>query len=202
MPWGGGNGPAPATPQPAHEAPRQGRGGSHYLLLNGTAGANGFAGINHVSGTLARAADIGTTDVDALDVLSKAFVDLRSDFFVPDLVIIHPATLGAIRRLRDVNKRLQLELIQDAGSINQTSETETLWGVKCVQTTQQAAGTAAVPSVASGAAVVYVREALTTFFDPYSQASSNIYQYIAESRLALATPKVGAINLVSGLPVS
>jgi hypothetical protein len=30
-------------------------------------------------------------------------------------------------------------------------------------------------------------EALTTFYDPYSQAASNIYQYIAETRLALAT---------------
>ena len=66
-----------------------------------------------------------------------------------------------------------------------TSDTETLWGVNVVQSTQQSAGTAAVLSVQSGAAVVYVREALTTFFDPYSQASSNIYQYIAESRLCV-----------------
>ena len=172
------------------------------LLLNGTTGANGFAGVNQLTGTMTRAADIGTTDEDALDTLSKAFVDLRSDFFVPDLCLIHPGTLGAIRRLRDQNKRLQLELIQGAGAIDGTSEQETLWGVPVVQTTQQAAGTAAVLSVQSGAAVVYVREALTTFFDPYSQASSNIYQYIAETRLALATPRPGAINLVSGLPTS
>ncbi len=71
-----------------------------------------------------------------------------------------------------------------------------------VQTTQQAARTAAVLSVQSGAAVVYVREALTTFFDPYSQASSNVYRYIAETRLALASPRPGAVNLVSGLPTS
>jgi hypothetical protein len=151
---------------------------------------------------MTRAADIGTTDQDALDTLSKAFVDLRSDFFVPDLVFIHPGTLGAIRRLRDQNKRLQLELIQGAGAIDGTSEQETLWGVPVVQTTQQAAGSAAVLSVRSGAAVVYVREALTTFFDPYSQASSNVYQYISECRLALASPRPGATNLVSGLPTS
>lgn len=59
-----------------------------------------------------------------------------------------------------------------------------------------------VRSVNSGAAVVYVREALTTFFDPYSQASTNVYQYIAETRLALATPRPQAINLVTGLPTS
>jgi HK97 family phage major capsid protein len=172
------------------------------LLLNGTVGANGFAGINQVTGTLTRAAAIGTTDYDALDVLSKAFVDLRADYFVPDLVIIHPASLGAIRRLRDVNKRLKLEMIEGPRRIDQTSEQETLWGVAVIQTTQQAAGTAAVLSVASGAAVVYVREALSTFFDPYSQASSNIYQYIAETRLALASPRPQAINLVTGLPTS
>jgi hypothetical protein len=49
---------------------------------------------------------------------------------------------------------------------------------------------------------VYVREALTTFFDSFSQASSNVYQYIAETRLCLASPRPGAINLVSGLPTS
>jgi hypothetical protein len=78
--------------------------------------------------------------------------------------------------------------------------TETLWGCPVIQTAQQSTGTAAVVSVTSGAAVVYVREALTTFCDPYSQASSNIYQYVAESRLALATPRPARINLVSGLP--
>jgi hypothetical protein len=95
-----------------------------------------------------------------------------------------------------------LELLQGAGSINQTAEQETLWGVPCIQTTQQSASTAAVLSVQSGAAVIHVREALTRFYDPYSQAAQNIYQFISESRLALATPRVGAINLVSRLPTS
>jgi hypothetical protein len=31
---------------------------------------------------------------------------------------------------------------------------------------------------------VYIREALTTFFDPYSQIANNIYQFVAETRLA------------------
>jgi hypothetical protein len=50
--------------------------------------------------------------------------------------------------------------------------------------------------------VVYVREALTTFFDPYSQIANNIYQFVAETRLALASVRPGAICLVSGLPTS
>lgn len=168
------------------------------LLLNGTHAVNGFDGINAVSGTLSR--PLGTDT--ALDCLSKAFVDLRTDFFVPDLVFIHPATMGALRREKDTQGRYLLQLMQGPGAINQTTEQEELWGVTCVQTTQQVAGTAAVLSVQSGAAVVYIREALTTFYDPYSQAASNIYQFIAETRVALAIPRPAAINLVSGLPTS
>lgn len=145
-----------------------------------------------------RKIDLGTWG----DCLSKAFAALRNDFFEPDLVFIHPSTLGAIRRAKDLENRYLLQLMEGARGINQTSETENLWGVQLVQTTQQTAGTAAVLSVQSGAAVVYVREALTTFFDPYSQASSNIYQFIAETRLVLATPRPAAICLVSGLPTS
>lgn len=96
----------------------------------------------------------------------------------------------------------QRKRAEGTGSINQTAEQERLWGVPVVQTTQQAAGTAAVLSVQSGAAVIYVREALTTFFDPYSQSVTNVYRFISECRLALATPRPSAINLVSGLPTS
>jgi HK97 family phage major capsid protein len=129
-------------------------------------------------------------------------VALRNDFFEPDLIFMHPSTLGALRRTKDSENRYLLQLMEGPRGINQTAETETLWGVQVVQTTQQAAGTAAVLSVKSGAAVVYVREALTTFFDPYSQSASNIYRYISECRLALAIPRPTAINLVSGLPTS
>ena len=137
-----------------------------------------------------------------LDTINRAIVALRNDFFSPDLCFIHPSTMGALRRYKDANNRYQLELLQGARSISQTSEQEELWGVPVVQTTQQAAGTAAMLSMQSGAAIVYIRENLSTFFDPYSQAASNIYQYIAETRIALATPRPGAINLISGLPTS
>jgi hypothetical protein len=168
------------------------------LLLNGTTAANGFNGINQVSGTLTQAIGSDT----ALDCLSKAFVALRNDFFEPDLVFMHPTTLGVLRRTKDTQNRYLLDLMSGPRGIDQTNEQENLWGVQVVPTTQQAVGTAAVLSVPNGAAVVYVREALTTFFDPYSQAASNIYQFIAETRLVLATPRPSAICLVSGLPTS
>jgi hypothetical protein len=168
------------------------------LLLNGTVGANGFAGVNSVSGALTQAIGSDT----ALDCLNKAFVALRNDFFEPDLCFMHPSTLGALRRVKDSNNRYILDLLSGPRGIDQTNEQENLWGVPVVATTQQSAGSAAVLSVQSGAAVVYVREALTTFFDPYSQAASNIYQFVSETRIALATPRPSAICLVSGLPTS
>ena len=93
------------------------------LLLNGTTGSNGFNGVNQISGTLTRA--IGTDT--PLDCLNKAFVDLREDFFEPDLVFVHPATLGALRRIRDLNDRYMLDLLSGPRAINQTNEQETLW---------------------------------------------------------------------------
>ena len=173
------------------------------LLLNGTTGANGFAGHQpRQRARLTRAADIGTTDIDALDTF-KGVRGSAVGLLRPRLrVHSSRARWVRLRRLRDQNKRLQLELIQGAGAIDGTSEQETLWGVPVVQTTQQAAGTAAVLSVQSGAAVVYVREALTTFFDPYSQARATFTSTLPRLGLALATPRPGAINLVSGLPTS
>jgi HK97 family phage major capsid protein len=168
------------------------------LLLNGTTAGNGFNGINAVSGTLTRAVGSDTP----LDALNKAFADLRVDFFEPDLVFVHPNTMSALRRQKDLQNRYILDMLSGPRNIDQTNEIETLWGVPVVQTTQQAAGTAAVLSVQNGAAVIYVRESLTTFFDMYSQAASNLFQFIAECRLALATPRPSAINLVSGLPTS
>lgn len=171
------------------------------LLLNGTVSANGFDGINSVSGTLTTAYS-STTDTDQLDTISKAMVALRADFFTPDLILMNPADLGRLRRLRDKNNRLQLDLLSGPRGVDQTSDDENLWGCRIVQTTMQTAGSAAVLSIQSGAAAVYVREALTTFFDPYSQISTNVVQYVAETRLALAVPRPGAICLISGLPTT
>ncbi|MCV7399777.1 phage major capsid protein [Mycobacterium fragae] len=171
------------------------------LLINGTAASNGFDGLLHVSGTLSHAYN-ATTDVDALGALNKGFVQLRQSFFEPDLCVMSPATLGSIRRLRDANGRLQLDLLAGAKSINQVSEEENLWGVRVIQSTQIADGTAITMSVANGAAVVYMREPLNIFYDPYSLSSTNVHQFICETRLALACPRVGAILVTTGLPTT
>lgn len=57
-------------------------------------------------------------------------------------------------------------------------------------------------SVSAGACFVFVRESLRTFYDPYTESQNNIERWIAETRVALAAPRPGAINLISGLPTS
>ena len=97
---------------------------------------------------------------------------------------VHP---GSIRRLRDLNNRPNWTC-WPARADQPDQRRRNAVGRADRQTTQQAAGTAAVLSVQYGAAVVYIRENLVTFFDPYSQIASNIYQYVAETRIALAAP--------------
>jgi hypothetical protein len=139
-----------------------------------------------VGGTLTRA--LGTDTV--LDCLSKAYVDLRtnSGYADPDLVIMHPATLGAIRREKDAEGRYLADLIsaplslsaygapaeRPAGDFNAysiipqgTGETSgTLWGAPILATTKMTAGEAVVMSVRSGAAVFWTRLATLLQFNP------------------------------------
>lgn len=143
-------------------------------------------------------------------LLSVGFTCERFRMFLASVIDI-PCTPTASLAVRGTRNGLRVPVlvadgpgpaVLDAGAISGTNEQEKLWGVTVVQTTQQAAGTAAVLSVASGAAVIYVREPWTTMFDPYSQLANNIYQYVGETRIALATPRPQAINLVTGLPIS
>jgi Phage capsid family len=168
-------------------------------LLNGTVGTVGFNGINQISGTLSRAV---ASNENPIDTLILAAADLRSDFFTPEIAFIHPQTLAQLRKQRDANGRLQIDLVSGASGASGTNNIERLWGIDFIQTTQQAAGTCAMLSVSAGACFVFVRESLRTFYDPYTESQNNIERWIAETRVALAAPRPGAINLISGLPTS
>jgi HK97 family phage major capsid protein len=190
------------------------------LLLNSS---STFNGLLQVSGTLTRT--MGTDS--PLDCLAKSFADLRtgSAFADPDLILMHPATLGSIRRAKDADGRYLADLL--AGPIGLTALGQHavtapaaeanphsvipqgspafsggLWGAPIATTTQVAAGTAVVMSIRAGAAIVWRRLGLTVFFNPYSSMTSNIYTWIAEERIALSSPRPTAINIVTGLPTS
>jgi HK97 family phage major capsid protein len=129
-------------------------------------------------------------------------VAMRNDYFIPDTLVVNPSTMGALRKVKDSQGRYLLGLLSSAKEIDQTSETESFWDLNVIQTTKQAAGQAVLLSVRGGAGVVYIREPLSTFFDPYSLAAQNTYQYIAEIRFALTVPRKNAVSLISGLPAS
>ena len=75
------------------------------VLLNAVSGTGNatFNGILQTTGTLTRS--MGTDS--PLDCLAKAYVDVRTGaaFADPDLVLLHPATLGALRRSKDRGRR-------------------------------------------------------------------------------------------------
>jgi len=72
------------------------------------------------------------------------------------------------------------------------------------QTTQCPDGTAIVMSIASGAAVGWLRMGLTVEFNPWGDTewATNTYSWRAEERISLSVPRPAAINIVSGLPTS
>jgi hypothetical protein len=88
-------------------------------LLNSVQGTGNatFNGILQTSGTLTRSMGTDTP----LDCLAKAYADIRvgSAFADPDLVLMHPSTLGALRRAKDGEGRYIMDLL--AGPLNLTA---------------------------------------------------------------------------------
>ena len=183
---------------------------SLYLLqagLEGGPSGAAFTGLLATSGILTR--EVGSDT--PLDALNKAFVDLRTGtvFCEPDLVIVHPETLGALRREKDSMGRYILAADRGPGEIDQSGEEERIWGVRTVQTTQMPAGQALVMSIQQGAAVGWIRMGMMVEFNPYGGTvdgtelwSTNTYSWRADTRISLSVPRPAANNLVTGLPTS
>ncbi|MGO9228551.1 MAG: phage major capsid protein [Bryobacteraceae bacterium] len=193
------------------------------LLLNATTGTATFAGLLQVSGTLTRS--MGTDS--PLDCLSKAYVDLRtgSAFANPDLVLMNPSTLGALRRQKSANGNYIMDLLAGPLGITAFGQPSTagpagepnkysvipqatpglsgqLWGAAIATSTQIAAGTAVVMSVAAGAGIFWQRMGLVVMYNPWSAMSTNVYQWFAEERIAYSCPRPAALNIVTGLPTA
>lgn len=155
-----------------------------------------------------------------------AYVDLRvgAAFADPDLVLMHPSTLGALRRFKDADGRYLLDLLAGplglsafgqptAGPAKEQNSysaipqgspafSGSLWGAQIATTTQIAAGTAIVASVKAGAGIFWQRLGLLIMFDPYTLLSTNEYRWVAEERIAYACPRPASLNIVTGLPTA
>jgi hypothetical protein len=146
----------------------------------------------------------------------------------PDLVIMSPNTLGALRRLRDANGRYLLDLLAGPLNLSAYGQPESrqpasepgqyfresigtkpfngsLWGAEIAVTTHIADGEAAVVSVKGGGGLVWIRSGLELFYNPgYGDTlfQNNLVAWRVESRLAFNVPRPSAVCLVSGLPTS
>jgi HK97 family phage major capsid protein len=103
-------------------------------LISGNGVAPNLTGILSTSGILTYAYTSGSQ----LDAIEQGIQLLRVNaaLAVPDILVIHPATLGGLRRLKDAVARYYLQPDLAAGEIG------SLWGVKIVATTACPAGTA------------------------------------------------------------
>jgi Phage capsid family len=194
-------------------------------ILNSVSGTGNatFNGILQTSGTLTRA--MGTDS--PLDCLAKAYTDVRvgAAFADPDLVLIHPATLSALRRQKSAEGQYLLELLSGpmglsaygqpmsagpAGEPNKysvipqgvPSGNGMLWGAEIHATTMVPAGQAVVMSTKAGGGIFWQRLGMLIFFNPWSLMTSNEYFWVAEERIAYSCPRPAAVNLVTGLPTS
>lgn len=198
---------------------------SNYLLNAGVSGGPSgaaFTGILAASGTLTRAVDT-TNSEKPLDTLSKAFVDLRtgSAYADPDLIVMSPATWGALRREKDDSGRyildllagpagltwdgstaLQAEVARSVPAQGATNPHGGIWGVPVVETTQIADGKAVVLSRRAGAAIFWQRTGMVLEFNPWGtdQWTKNYMSWRCEERISLSIPRPAAINIVTGLP--
>jgi hypothetical protein len=211
---------------------------SQYLLTATTGSTNAFGGPTgatfdgwfNTTGTLTRAADTAGGEFP-LDTLNKAMIDVRTGpgYAEPDLCVMHPTTLGALRRLRDNQGRYILDLL--AGPLGLTADGSqriaapperanafsvvpqgneggfygNLWGVPIVASTQCPAGSAVVASIKAGGGLFWQRLGLMLQFSmglPGSEWESNAYSWRVEERVALSVPRPSALNIVDGLPTA
>jgi HK97 family phage major capsid protein len=163
-------------------------------LISGNGVAPNLTGILNTSGILSYAYTGGSQ----IDAIEQGLQLLRTGaaLSVPDMLILHPATLGGLRRLKDAVARYYLQPDLATGEIG------SLWGVKILQTTACPAGTGILLDTAKmGFAII--REGVTvTTGTTNDDFSRNIVRYVIEERIGLAIERPAAICSVTGLPLS
>jgi HK97 family phage major capsid protein len=140
----------------------------------------------------------GSTLLSALDSVEKAIAELRIGpaLATPDLLVLHPSTWSALRRIKDGFGHF---MVQPDPTSDQASE---LWGIPVLQTTQKPPGYGVLLDT-SKLGYVAVRESLSMRIG-YSGTdfAQNILRTVAEERLVLCVTRPPAVLLISNLPTS
>jgi hypothetical protein len=185
-----------------------------------------FNGLLNQSGTLTRTAADGASNINTLRL---AINDLRVGAAKADadLIIMSPTTWTSTRGELDLNNRFQMDLLawpltgtvygqpriaapadepipysaELPGSPGLSGQ---LFGVPVAVTTQFPDGVAVVCSIARGAAVYFVRQAMRIEWNMWAETlwQYNLMSFRAENRISFATLRPSAVNIVSDLLTS
>lgn len=168
-------------------------------LYGGAGEASGkVRGTATAEGALTLDASTISSDPGPWDALEKGIELLRSGPALanPDLVLLHPTTWSAIRRVTDNYGRYYV------AADPSTSEVNTAWGIPVVVSTQFDVGKAVLVDTTLYGRVV-VRESLVTRIGySGSDFTDDIIRFVSEERLTQTIERPKAICVISNMPTA
>ncbi|OBK98030.1 phage major capsid protein [Mycobacterium sp. 1165178.9] len=167
-------------------------------ILSGSGTSGNMTGFLNTSGILTHDASADTgTNVTALDSIEMSIAQLRvgSALAEADLIVMHPTTYSAIRRLKNTLGNFLIGDPTEQGA-------RELFGVRIVPTTAIAAGSALMLDTSKFGKVL-VREGITVHVGHSgTDFVQNIARLVLEERLVLAVERPAAVLAISNLPTA
>ncbi|UMB71763.1 phage major capsid protein [Mycobacterium paraterrae] len=167
-------------------------------LLTGSGTGGHMTGFLSTSGILTHDASADTgTNVTALDSIEMAITQLRtgSAFAEANLIVLHPNSFSALRRLKNTLGNFLIGDPTDQGA-------RELFGVRVLVTTSIAAGTGLILDTTKFGRVL-LREGITTHAGQTNDDfTRNIARIVMEERLVLAVERPSAVLAISNLPTA
>jgi HK97 family phage major capsid protein len=171
-------------------------------LLSGSGTSGNMTGFLTTSGILTHDASTDTgTGVTVIDSIEKSIAALRvgAALATADLLVLHPLTWSAIRRLKDTTGRM---LFISADSDPSNTQANSIFGVPVLVTTAIAAG-AGVMLDSQKFGKVLVRESISLHTGTTNDdLTRNLVRLVAEERLVLAVERPAAVLSITNLPTA
>ena len=168
-------------------------------LLSGDGSGDNMTGFYNTPGVPTHDASTDTgTGITVWDSLEKSIATLRTGpaLAAANLLVLHPATWSAIRRVKDAYGRFMVSADPSSDEVNQA------WGVPVLSTTATPPGKGLLLDT-SKLGYVAVREPLSMRIG-YSGTdfTQDILRTVAEERLVLCVTRPPAVLAISNLPTS
>jgi HK97 family phage major capsid protein len=171
-------------------------------LISGSGTGGHMTGFLTTSGILTHDASTDTgTGVTVIDSIEKAITQLRVGAALADadLLVLHPSTWSAIRRLKDSVGRF---LFISADSDPSNTQANSIFGVPVLSTTAISAGAGLMLDTHKFGKVL-VREGITVQTGQSTDDfTKNISRFVLEERLVLAVERPAAVLSITNLPTA